>query len=100
MLYKSGQLKSKEEVDKYRSDLFKRRCEAGAQYCGCIGTLPCKNCFSLISDSICLCAGYFICPECGFENGKINYYEPNNYDKTIDLSNLIIIDQFTTGLGI
>ncbi len=35
---------------------------------GCIGALPCKSCNHLISDSICLCSRYFVCPNCGTEN--------------------------------
>ena len=37
---------------------------------GCISTRICSNCHHLISDSICLCIGYFMCPNCKFENGK------------------------------
>lgn len=37
---------------------------------GCIGTLICKGCKHKISDSFCLCAGYFKCPNCGIENGN------------------------------
>ena len=36
---------------------------------GCISSRICVKCHHLISDSICLCAGFFECPNCGHENG-------------------------------
>lgn len=36
---------------------------------GCISSRICEKCNHLISDSICLCLPYFVCPNCGFENG-------------------------------
>lgn len=36
---------------------------------GCISSLLCENCNHIISDSICLCACYFVCPNCKTENG-------------------------------
>lgn len=35
---------------------------------GCISSLACEHCYHVISDSICLCAGFpLICPNCNFE---------------------------------
>jgi len=39
---------------------------------GCISELVCNGCSHLIADSICLCSGYFICPNCQLVNGKEN----------------------------
>src|SRR5690242_6607171 len=36
---------------------------------GCIGARICKGCNHLIQDSLCLCSGFFKCPNCGHENG-------------------------------
>jgi hypothetical protein len=41
-----------------------------ATHSGCIDRAVCKKCHHLIVDSICLCSGYFVCPNCGHENGR------------------------------
>lgn len=62
---------------------------------GCVSSAICKNCNHLISDSLCLCSGVFICPNCGIKNGyntetKLNsdslYFEPSyvNWSPRLD----------------
>lgn len=60
-------LLSPEAFEKYFEpiDVFKPKL-------GCIDRLPCLNCRHLIMDSICLCLGFFICPNCGYKNGLNN----------------------------
>jgi hypothetical protein len=67
MLYKSGQLKSLKEVEDFK--IKNSRNTSSSEHFGCIPTLPCEKCFALITDSICLCAGCFVCPECKHQNG-------------------------------
>lgn len=49
----------------YRSDFALK---GGRGSPGCISALACPHCYHVISDSICLCVGYFVCPNCGKEN--------------------------------
>lgn len=68
MLYDRG-LQTPEQI----RDYYKWQSKLGTpghERSGCISARLCENCFHLISDSICLCIPYFICPNCGFENGK------------------------------
>ena len=37
---------------------------------GCIDSLACLKCYHVIGDSICLCAGIGVCPNCGYEEPK------------------------------
>ena len=73
MLYDRG-LQTAEQIREHKKELSRRfnsldpnRYISG----GHIGSLICDGCNHLISDSICLCAGVFTCPNCGFENGKL-----------------------------
>lgn len=68
MLYKSGQLKSLKEVEDFK--IKNSRKVSSPEFFGCTSTLPCERCFALITDSICLCLGRFVCPECKHQNGK------------------------------
>ena len=69
MLYKSGQLKSLKEVEDFKIKIKNSRDISSPERLGCISTLPCEKCFALITDSICLCVGCFVCPECKHQNG-------------------------------
>lgn len=57
-------LKSYKQLLNYRKNSI-----LSGQSFGCISSLVCDGCNHLISDGICLCAGYFVCPNCGTENG-------------------------------
>lgn len=46
--------------------------EFRSKYFGCTSTWACEGCGVLVSDSPCMCVGHFICPKCGYENGKIS----------------------------
>src|SRR3990167_9652616 len=54
------------EAKEYNKKVY----EAKGKWGGCISTLACQNCGSLVSDSICLCMGIFICPQCNYNNGE------------------------------
>lgn len=70
MLFLGKKLESKEAAAEYNKKIYQDR-EVGGQYQrGCIGSLACENCFYIVSDQVCLCAGFFICPNCGVEHGK------------------------------
>jgi len=89
MLTVVGQLNSLEEATDYDRRIADWFGKLGS---GCVSTRPCYNCFSLISDSICLCMPVFECPKCGYENGKGLYESFKNteiYDNSI-LGSLII----------
>lgn len=57
-----------EEQIKAHEEFLRTRFSNGLH--GCISERICEKCKHLISDSICLCIGCFICPNCGHENGK------------------------------
>lgn len=61
---------------KYNKELYKILSELmlNGIRCGCIDTLACETCGSLIRDSICLCMGIFDCPVCGKTNNTKELY--------------------------
>lgn len=61
----TGKTLTKDEAKEYRKSITLAKLNGG----GCIATLPCDNCGILVTDSICLCVGCFMCPACGHENG-------------------------------
>lgn len=74
MQTKIGQVKSKEEAVTRNQAAREIKMMPGA---GCIDTLVCEACLSIIRDSLCCCVG-LMCPECGWTNiikvfGKLPY---------------------------
>lgn len=54
-------LKSKKQTLEYNENKIFNRA-------GCIDSLACVNCFYIISNTTCICAGIGVCPNCGFDN--------------------------------
>lgn len=80
MLYDKG-LASPEQIKQLEesNDRWLESVINGARSTGCISSRLCKNCKHIISDSICMCIGHFICPNCSFENGKIEILPESEY---------------------
>lgn len=71
MLYDLG-LQTEEQIKNHKEELDRRFNPFNPNYYnsgGCVGSRVCEKCKHLISDSICLCVGVFVCPSCGFKNG-------------------------------
>lgn len=64
-------LKTREAADAFNQRIHDHRCESVrmGMHPGCIGELACIHCYHVISDSICLCIGVFVCPKCEGQNG-------------------------------
>ncbi len=71
MLYVGKNLGSKEAAEEYNSKVYALR----QQWRGCISSQACPQCFHIITDSICLCAGLWDCPNCGYKRPKPEYEE-------------------------
>ncbi len=67
-LYTGKQL-TIEEAKEYNRKISEFRMKSGS---GCVDTRACEHCGILVTDTICLCIGYFKCPKCGEQNGT-NY---------------------------
>ncbi len=58
-----------------------QRIELNLKFGGCRSSAACLNCFHVIFNSICLCAGVGVCPNCGFDNSvKFNVSSTSFYD--------------------
>lgn len=83
MLYIRENLGSKQAAQEYN----KKASDGEIKWQGCIGSLACENCFHVISDSICLCAGFpLICPQCGNKTEPFKF----QYVPTFDFTNFIV----------
>jgi hypothetical protein len=102
MLSVREDLKTREAADAYNKRISDWRCEAHRKnvHPGCVGAMACIHCYHVISDSICLCAGSFVCPKCGKQNGR-TWEETTKDMKPISWGGLIPVnDVYTTGAGI
>ena len=89
MLYIRENLGSLEKAKEYNQKIYDWRVEALNKnyHPGCVGARACENCFHVISDSMCLCAGFpLICPQCG---NKTEPFE-SQYVPAFDFTNLIV----------
>ncbi len=75
-LYTGKQL-SLEEAKEYNRKISEFRSKPGSH--GCVNTRACEHCGILVTDSICLCIGYFKCPKCGEQNGTDYSKLPNSF---------------------
>lgn len=68
-------LQTEEQIKNYNDSCNRRAKDLlNGSWHGCVSTFLCKNCNHLFSDSICLCAGLGVCPNCKFDNSiKIDY---------------------------
>jgi hypothetical protein len=88
MLHIVQNLGSLEEAQKFNKKVYDHRMEAINKnyHPGCIGSLACISCYHVISDSICLCAGVFVCPKCGVSNGTALEFIPTIFTPENDFS--------------
>lgn len=91
-LYLGRQL-TKEEYEKWKESFTKFLYDRAINnWVGCISTRVCEYCYIEVSDGVCLCIGYFICPQCGKQNGqKWNEYK---FDRTKAKSNTFNLMNF------
>lgn len=84
MLYVVKNLETEEAAKAFNRRIIDSRCATIGknQHLGCVGERACIHCYHIISDSICLCGGYFICPKCNKENGVKASFIPMNQINT------------------
>jgi hypothetical protein len=73
MLYVHENLGSLQAAKDYNKSKYSYTVEGVPR--GCISSLACEHCYHVISDSICMCAGFpKVCPNCNFER-VVTYFQ-------------------------